>query len=196
MLEINTRSALFISTAISLSVLFAASGARAAQCEDLANLKLPDTTIDKVESIPAGDYTTSDKTTHKGMPAFCRVVASVKDAPDSDIRIEMWLPKDGWTGVFHGNGNGGFGGIFDLGFAGMEAAVKRGYASANTDMGTAPSNPLDGDALIGHPQKWKDWGALDACDDGRRQGRSPRPSMARRPSAPTTPAARRAASRA
>ena len=94
------------------------------------------------------------------MPAFCRVIGSVKDAPDSDIRIEMWLPKDGWTGVFHSNGNGGYGGIFDLGYPGMEAAVKRGYASANTDMGTAPSNPLNGDPLIGHPQKWKDWGSL------------------------------------
>ena len=52
------------------------------------------------------------------MPAFCRVVASVKGAPDSDIRIEIWLPKEGWTGVFHGNGNGGYGGIFDLGYAG------------------------------------------------------------------------------
>ena len=27
-------------------------------------------------------------------------------------------------------------------------------------MGTAPATPLDGDPLIGHPQKWKDWGAL------------------------------------
>jgi feruloyl esterase len=57
-------------------------------------------------------------------------------------------------------GNGGYGGIFYLGYPGMEAAVKRGYASANTDMGTAPSNPLNGDPLIGHPQKWKDWGSL------------------------------------
>jgi hypothetical protein len=37
----------------------------------------------------------------------------------------------------------------------MEAGVKRGYASASTDMGTAPSNPLNGDSLVGHPQKWK-----------------------------------------
>ena len=119
----------------------------------------------------AGDYATPDKVTRKAMPAFCRVVASVKGAPDSDIRIEMWLPKEGWTGVFHSNGNGGYGGIFDLGYAGMEAAVKRGYASANTDMGTAPSNPLNGDPLIGHPQKWKDWGSLSThVMTRRRQG--------------------------
>ena len=38
--------------------------------------------------------------------------------PDSDIRMEMWLPKEGWKGVFHGNGNGGYGGDFDLGYTG------------------------------------------------------------------------------
>lgn len=149
-----------LAAAVSVAALACAAPAFASSCEDLARLKLPDTAIETAQSIPAGDYTTSDKVTRKGMPAFCRMTASVKDAPDSDIRIEIWLPKEGWTGVFHGNGNGGYGGIFDLGYPGMEAAVKRGYASANTDMGTAPSTPLDGDPLIAHPQKWKDWGSL------------------------------------
>jgi feruloyl esterase len=63
----------------------------------------------------------------------------------------MWLPKDGWKGVFHGNGNGGYGGVLASG--GIAAGVKRGYASAMTDMGTAPSTPLNGDPLIGHPRK-------------------------------------------
>lgn len=151
---------LSLAAAVSLAALCCSTATYASSCEELTTLKLPDTTIESAESIPAGDYTTSDKAKHKAMPAFCRVLASVKGAPDSDIRIEMWLPKDGWKGVFHGNGNGGYGGVFDLGYTGMEAAVKRGYASANTDMGTAPSTPLNGDPLIGHPQKWKDWGSL------------------------------------
>ena len=100
--------------AVSLAALACSAPAFASSCEDLACLKLPDTMIETAETIPAGDYTTPDKVTRKGMPAFCRVVASVKGAPDSDIRIEMWLPKEGWTGVFHSNGNGGYGGIFDL----------------------------------------------------------------------------------
>ena len=94
------------------------------------------------------------------MPAFCRVVASVKGAPDSDIRIEAWLPDTGWTGVFHANGNGGYAGVLAYNYGAMEAGLKRGYATAITDMGTAPATPLDGDALVGHPQKWKDWGIL------------------------------------
>lgn len=125
--------------AVPLAIVYGAAPAAAASCEDLANLKLPDTTIETAQTVPSGDYTTPDKVTHRSMPAFCRVLASVKDAPNSDIRIEMWLPKDGWTGVFHGNGNGSFGGGFDPGYPGMKSAVRRGYASAVTDMGTAPA---------------------------------------------------------
>ena len=146
------------STAISLAALCCSPQAYAATCEDLAHLKLPDTTIESAQSVPAGDFTTDDKITRKAMPAFCRVAASVKAVPDSDIRVEVWLPKDNWKKVFHGNGNGGYSGIVSFGYDGMESGVKAGYASASTDMGTAPANPLDGDALVGHPQKWIEWG--------------------------------------
>lgn len=148
---------MLLATAMAYS---ASPAAWAAECDELAKLKLPATTIDTAEAVPAGDYTTPDKMVRKAMPAFCRVVASVRPAPDSDIRIEMWLPQARWQGVFHGNGSGGYGGVFTLAYDGLEAGVKRGYASATTDMGTAPATPLDGDALVGHPQKWKDWGEL------------------------------------
>ena len=78
----------------------------------------------------------------------------------SDIGVEVWLPVDQWKRVFHGNGNGGFGGSLAAGYAGMEAGLRRGYASATTDTGTAPATGLNGDPLIGHPQKWKDRGLL------------------------------------
>ncbi|MBS0361715.1 MAG: tannase/feruloyl esterase family alpha/beta hydrolase, partial [Proteobacteria bacterium] len=94
------------------------------------------------------------------LPAFCRVTAHVRAAPDSDIGVEIWLPLAGWTGVFHGNGNGGFAGALSSGYAGMATGLRRGYATATTDTGTAPATPLEGDALIGHPRKWKDWGRL------------------------------------
>ena len=108
--KIVFKAAFFVSTALGCSLSIASLPAQAAGCEDLIDLKIPATTIKAAQSIPAGDYAASDKLKHAGMPAFCRVLASVKPAPDSDIEIEMWLPKDGWKGVFHGNGNGGFGG--------------------------------------------------------------------------------------
>jgi hypothetical protein len=47
----------------SLATLCYAGLAFASSCEDLANLKLPDTTIETAQTIPAGDYTTADKVT-------------------------------------------------------------------------------------------------------------------------------------
>ena len=135
----------------SIPALFAfvlASPCEAARCEDLLNLKLPNTVVKSAEPV-----------TRPELPAYCRVVASVKGSPDSDIAVEIWLP-DEWTGVFHGNGNGGFGGSLAAGYAGMEAGLRRGYASATTDTGTAPATSLNGDPLIDHPQKWRDWGML------------------------------------
>jgi hypothetical protein len=101
-----------------------------------------------------------DKVAQADLPAFCRVIASVRQAPDSDIGVEIWLPSGPWNGVFHGNGNGGFGGSLSAGYPGMEEGLRRGYATATTDAGTAPATVLNGDPLVGHPQKWKDWGLL------------------------------------
>ncbi len=148
---------LALSTLTSLSYL---SPARAVDCDGLKSTKIADTTIISTEAVPAGDLTTDDKVTRKNMPAFCRVLASVKDAPDSDVRVELWMPNEGWKGVFHLNGNGGYAGILDYNYGAMEAAIKRGYVSAETDLGAAPATPLDGDALVGHPDRWKDWGML------------------------------------
>jgi len=68
----------------------------------------------------------------------------------------MWLPQDGWKGVFEGTGNGGYSGVFNYPI--LAAGLSRGYAVINTDQGTAPATPLDGDAVVGHPVKWRDWG--------------------------------------
>ncbi|MBO9558945.1 MAG: tannase/feruloyl esterase family alpha/beta hydrolase [Caulobacter sp.] len=142
--------------------LGAASQSRAASCEALADLKLPDTVIKSAVTVPTGGAAGLGLKLSPDTPAFCRVVASVRAAPDSDVGVEVWLPVTGWRGVFHGNGNGGFGGVLAAGYGPMEAGLRRGYATAVTDTGTAPATPLDGDALIGHPRKWRDWGRLSA----------------------------------
>ena len=155
--KIVFKAAFFVSTALGLSLSIGSLPAQAAGCEDLIDLKIPATTIRIAQSIPAGDYTASDKLKYANMPAFCRVLASVKPAPDSDIEIEMWLPKDGWKGVFHGNGNGGFGGTLASG--GMEAE-SNGLRIRYHRYGNGPLTSLNGDPLIGHPRKWEDWGRL------------------------------------
>ena len=119
-----------IAAAVGLSAFALSSPALAVDCDGLRSAKIADTTIISAQAVPAGDLTTEDKVTRKNMPAFCRVVASVKDAPDSDVRVELWMPNEGWKGVFHVNGNGGYAGVLAYDYGAMEAAIKRGYASA------------------------------------------------------------------
>src|SRR5580698_8017523 len=147
----------FLIAAGAVAAIAGANSAFAAEaCASLKDLKIDDTTIISTESVPAGSFTAPDKKSYANLPAFCRVTATVSPVPDSAVRIEMWLPQDGWKGVFEGTGNGGYSGGFN--FPILAAGVRRGYAVVNTDQGTAPASALNGDAVVGHPVKWRDWG--------------------------------------
>lgn len=134
----------------------------AARCAAMATLKLRDTSISSAILVPAKPAETTVTGDVPGYRSFCRVVARVRSEPGSDIGVELWLPASDWAGVFHGNGSGGFAGTFALGYSGMVEGLRRGFATATTDAGTAPATPLEGDALIGQPRKWRDWGRLSA----------------------------------
>jgi feruloyl esterase len=137
-----------------------ASPAAAPQsCEQLAQLALPDTKITSAQTVAAGAFAPPANTTpwlagdpnfYKGLPPFCRVTAVAKPAPDSDIKIEVWMPSSGWNGKFRGQGNGGFAGEIDYHTLGL--AVAQGYASAATDTGHA-ANGGDASWALGHPEK-------------------------------------------
>ena len=130
------------------------------RCNALAALRLPDTKIVSAAVVPAKATTSTVAGEDPGHRSFCRVVARVQSSPESDIGVELWLPLEGWTGIFHGNGSGGFAGTFTTGYSGMVDGLRRGFATATTDAGTSPASPLEGDALIGKPRKWRDWARL------------------------------------
>ena len=64
-----------------------------------------------------------------GLPAFCRVAATLTPSRDSNIKMEVWLPAAGWNGKFMAVGNGGFSGA--IRHDSSDAALKRGYAAAH-----------------------------------------------------------------
>jgi len=45
-------------------------------------------TVTLAESIPAGPYTAPDGSSYPDLPAFCRVVATLRPTADSDITVE------------------------------------------------------------------------------------------------------------
>ena len=77
------------------------AGPAATACESLASLVLPGTTINQAEVIAAGAFvppvaadgsapsTEAVTRTYGGLPAFCRVVATLTPSDDSDIEVEV-----------------------------------------------------------------------------------------------------------
>lgn len=107
-------------------------------------------------SVPPGALVLPGTPPIPRMTAFCRVAATLTPTPDSNIRIEVWMPATGWNGKYQGTGNGGFAGAISYGS--LAGALRGGYAVANTDMGTSSDSVPSADGLIGHPEKWADWG--------------------------------------
>jgi feruloyl esterase len=128
----------------------------ASTCESLASLSVANVAITMAKSIPLGTFVAEGTQPIHDLPAFCRVAATLTPSHDSDIKIEVWMPALGWNGKYEGTGNGGYAG--QIGYGGLAAGIRGGYAVANTDMGTGHLSAVNGDDLIGHPEKWADWG--------------------------------------
>jgi len=128
----------------------------ATPCESLTGLSLPHVFITSAKTIPPGRFVPDSAKPIENLPGFCRVEATLTPSPDSAIRIEVWMPASGWNGKFEGTGNGGYAG--GISFGALADGLRRGYAVANTDMGTARLEMDNADAFIGHPERWTDWG--------------------------------------
>lgn len=126
-------------------------------CAALRNVYLDGADITTAELIPASEgkevmIGNRQVQLHKKLPQFCRVAVNDRPSPDSDIKVEIWLPTAGWNGRLHGVGNGGFAGAID--YVSMAAEVSEGYAAVATDTGHAGG---DGSFALGHPEKVKDY---------------------------------------
>lgn len=157
------RAAFALSAAILASVFFSAAPARAASCESLTSLSLPDTTITKAEVVSAGAFNPPPTVgppppidfgpvIYTDLPAFCRVSATLKPTSDSDIQIEVWLPVSGWNGKYEAVGGGGWAGA--ISYSALGDALRGGYASSSTDTGHVGAT---GSFALGHPEKVIDY---------------------------------------
>lgn len=142
------------SIAIALGLAPAAIGAT---CESLGALHIPYASITASETVPAGSFQPPTGAAITNLPEFCRVALTMAPSSDSSIQVEVWLPFSTWSGRFRGLGGGGYTGSINYGALGT--ALRAGDATANTDMGTAPASGGNGTALVGHPEKWLDFGS-------------------------------------
>jgi feruloyl esterase len=127
-------------------------------CEGLAAFQYPDATVTMAQSEPGGPYVAPDAwhLVFTDLPPYCRVTATLTPTPDSSINVEVWMPTSRYNGRYLGTGNGGYAGGFF--YSELADGINKGFATANTDMGTAPSAGVNADVLVGHPEKWIDFG--------------------------------------
>ena len=120
----------------------------AATCGSLTSLSMPHGAVTLAQTVAPGAFTApagraggppGGQNPYAKLGSFCRVALTLKPAPQSDIKAEVWLPSPGWNGKLQVVGNGGFAGT--ISYAAMAAALTAGYAAASTDTGhTGPSS--------------------------------------------------------
>tara|TARA_Y100001968_G_scaffold310774_1_gene332037 strand:+ start:775 stop:2382 length:1608 start_codon:yes stop_codon:yes gene_type:complete len=127
--------------------------------QSVAGRTIGDSTILSAILITSGEFSEPNGRKHAALPAFCRVVAVSRPSLASNILIEVWLPvSQHWNGKFLATGNGGFAGA--IRYDSLAGGLKRGYAVANTDMGTYPAAAPGIGYAAGNnrPEVVKDWG--------------------------------------
>ena len=138
------RAALVVSSCSILSVTQPAH-AQINNCESLLTaFKFPNATITGAVSSNGGAYCAPD-TWHlcfTNLPPSCQVTAQLTPTPDSDINVAVWMPMPGnntqpYNSRYLGTGNGGYAGSYF--YSELAQGINNGFATANTDMGTAGS---------------------------------------------------------
>ena len=133
----------------------------AASCERLASHAVPGGTITAASQVTSGTF--EPPSGNRGgrsqaaspfalLPAFCRVELTLRPTSDSNIKVEVWMPIDGWNGKFQGVGNGGWAG--SISYPAIAEALRRGYATSSTDTGHVGAT---GAFALDHPEQFVDF---------------------------------------
>jgi hypothetical protein len=134
-------------------------------CDDMTRLSLDKGEVTAASIVapgafqpPAGSGPPPGTTNARygALPAFCRVQATLRPSPDSDIKVEVWLPAAGWNGKLVGIGNGIWAG--SISYSEMGPTLARGYAVVATDTGHTGTG-LTAEWAVGHPEKLVDFGS-------------------------------------
>ena len=147
-------------TTVILALTLLRGAATAATCESLSSLTLSNTTITLAQTVAAGAFVAPGRGGAPGqpladLPAFCRVIATLRPTIDSDIRMELWMPVEAsWNGKLRGTGNGGLGGGTGANANALANGVRRGYATAGNNTG----HQGDSSYALSHPEQIKDFG--------------------------------------
>lgn len=137
-----------------ISGVSSSSNTEQVSCDSLTGTTVAGGKVISAAAIPAGNYTPFGETTAiTDLPAFCRTTVLMRPSLDSNVSVEIWMPRQDWNGRYLATGNGGGAGSIAY-VTGLVEGLKRGFAVANTDLGTSPNASQQND----HPERWADFG--------------------------------------
>jgi feruloyl esterase len=148
-----------------LALVVAASGALNMPCTELVKVELERGSVTSAVDVAAGLFKPAGVESRpqpqsgpppRPIPQHCRVTLVLTPTADSTINVELWLPTERWNGKFLAVGNGGWAGSIQ-GYADMQDALRRGYATAGTDTGHSAADGPNGMFALGHPEKLVDF---------------------------------------
>ena len=146
--RIGLLAALFLAVA----PMQARSAGVATPCERLKELNLAHVAVVDARVIESKPPASVDAAT---LPSYCRVMATARPTPDSEIRIEVAIPlASAWNGKFLQLGNGGFAGVIPE--SDFVSGLQAGFAVAATDDGHQGA-VNDAKWAQGHPEKFIDY---------------------------------------
>src|SRR6185436_9371978 len=108
-----------VGVAVAFAIALTPAAGEGASCEDLRTVAIPNAEVTLAVPVPAGTFRRPNVQTEAApaaarfaaLPTFCRVTATLRPTADSDIKIEVWMPAEGWNGKFLGVGNGSWAGV-------------------------------------------------------------------------------------
>ena len=135
MLRKASDSIIILVSVVGLSACQSDMPAATAICAELSSLMLADTTITLAEDVATGAFSLPEggADAFQDLPAFCRVAVTLTPSAESNIKVEVWLPTEGWNGNYQPAGNGGWAG--SINFGQMSNILADGYATSSTDTG-------------------------------------------------------------
>jgi feruloyl esterase len=143
---------------LAIAFVLIAAPAMGATCESLSTFSQPHVAVTLAQTVAPGQFTPPNPRGGRGanpfaaLPAFCRVAATLTPSSDSDIKIEVWLPANGWNGKLEAVGNGAWAG--NISYPAMATALAAGYGTVSTDTGHVGGNA---NFMVGHPEKLVDF---------------------------------------
>lgn len=146
--------ALAATTALAASQSHPKRQTPATSCATLKAPTIPNATVVSIQAIERRNFTVPSgfgggggtiPSAPIGRLNFCDVNVTLTHGTANDsVRVEVWMPLQGWNGRFQGTGGGGFiPGTFG---SAMAPQVAAGFAAASTDAGLRPAS-FDGSGI-------------------------------------------------